>query len=147
MVLEWKPGDSYGEYIEKVLKAIQEYPAAIEELEMKVDLFVFVRTQASPNQPIQAWVRNLGVLVIRGGLEYGEPYLYFDMDHTLFCPSSFYGEDNSELYGLNQPLLENALRRWEDSLGSICEVEGLPGIYEYGFKPEEEWDVKPINSQ
>lgn len=143
VVLEWQPGNSYEEYIEHVLKAIREYPAAIEELVMRVDLLVFVRTEESPHQPIPAWVRYLGEFVIRGGPEYGEPYLYFSVHHTLFYPFSYpLGANNSELYSLNQPLLENALRRWEERFGSISEVEGLKGIYEYGFLPEEKWNTK-----
>lgn len=146
VVLEWQPGNSYEEYIEHVLKAIGEYPAAIEELVMQVDLLVFVRTEESPHQPIRAWVRYLGELLIRGGPEYGEPYICFSVHHTLFYPFSYpLGANNSELYSLNQPLLENALRRWEERFGSISEVEGLQGIYEYGFKPEEEWAAKSTN--
>ncbi|MEH2243025.1 hypothetical protein [Nostoc sp.] len=146
VVLEWKPGDSYEKYLKKVLEAIGEYSAAIEGLEMEVDLLVFVRTQESPNQPVRAWVRNLGNLVIWGGLEYGRPYLFFSINHTLFYSFSYpLGEDNSELYSLNQPLLENALRRWEERFGPISEVEGLKGIYEYGFLPEEKWNTKSTN--
>ncbi|MHC5823413.1 MAG: hypothetical protein ACYT04_48175, partial [Nostoc sp.] len=146
VVLEWQPGNSHEEYIEQVLKAIGEYPDAIEELVMQVDLLVFVRTEESPHQPIRAWVRYLGEFVIRGGPEYGEPYLYFSVHHTLFYPFSYQNSaDNSELFSLNQPLLENALRRLEERLGSISEVEGLKGIYEYGFKPKEEWAAKSIN--
>ncbi|WP_138504658.1 hypothetical protein [Nostoc sp. PA-18-2419] len=146
VVLEWQPRNSYEEYIEHVLKAIREYPAAIEELAMQVELLVFVRTEESPHQPIRAWVRFLGELLICGGLEYGEPDFCFSVDHTLFYPFSYHnGANNSELYLVNQPLLENALRRWEERFGSISEVEGLKGIFEYGFKPKEEWAAKSTN--
>jgi len=40
---------------------------------------------------------------------------------------------NNELYSLNQPLLEQALRNWEKSFDVEIEPEGLPGIYKYGF--------------
>jgi hypothetical protein len=140
VVLEWQPENSYEEYIENVLQRIKEYPAPIEEAAMQVDLFVFVRTQESPNKPIRAWVRSPSELLIDGGLEYGEPDLGFSVAHTLFRPSSFYGIDNSELYSLNQPLLENALRSLAERFGSISEVEGLPRIYEYGFLPYEDKD-------
>ncbi|MEH2068046.1 MAG: hypothetical protein V7K47_07750 [Nostoc sp.] len=147
VVLEWQPGNSYEEYIEHVLKAIREYPAAIEELVMQVDLLlVFVRIEECPHQPIRAWVRFLGELLICGGLEYGEPDFCFSVDHTLFYPFSYHnGANNSELYSLNQPLLENTLRRWEERFSSISEVEGLKGIFEYGFKPKEEWAAKSTN--
>lgn len=136
-------GFLYEEYIEKVLNAIREYPHSIEELEMDVDLFVYVRTEESPNQPTRAWVRHLGELVIWGGREYGRPYLFLSMGNTLFYPFSYFPiEDNSELCCLNQPLLENALRKWEQHFGEISELEGLPGIYKYGFLPDEDEDAE-----
>lgn len=146
ITLEWKLGESYENYIEDMLREIQQYAAPISTIEIKVDLYVYVRTPESPNQPIRVWVRELGEFEIRGGPEYGEPYLHFDIAHTLFYPYTMGGENNSELYFLNQPLLENALRCWEKSFGPICEVEGLlAGIYEYGFKPEEEGDATSTN--
>jgi len=71
-----------------------------------------------------------------GGPENETPYLCFDVDHTLFCALSKDNEDNQALYLLNQPLLENALRRWEERVGPICDFSGLSGIYRYGFLPE-----------
>ncbi|WP_254010755.1 hypothetical protein [Limnofasciculus baicalensis] len=43
---------------------------------------------------------------------------------------------DNELQLLNQPLLEKALKRWEEYFGSITEVDGIPGIYKYGFLVE-----------
>lgn len=133
--LEWKLGDSYEEYIENVLKAIREYPAPIYSLTMKVDLFVYVRTQESPNKPVQVWVRYIGEFVFFGGPESSEYGLTLDIVGTLFCPSSLFYGDNRELYSLNHPLLSHALRLWEKKLGSINYIQG-PGVYEYGFLPE-----------
>ncbi|MEH2243027.1 hypothetical protein [Nostoc sp.] len=146
VTLEWPPENSYEEYLENVSKAMREHCAAIERLEMEVDLFVYIRTPESPDKPTRSWVRNLGRFVMWGGPEDGEPYFSFSMHHTLFYPFSYHNSaDNSELYSLNQPLLENALRRWEKRFGSISEVEGLQGIYEYGFLPEEKWNTKSTN--
>ncbi len=133
--LEWKPGDSYEEYIENVFQAIREYPAPIYNLEMKVDLFVYVRIKESPDKPIKAWVRYIGEFNFFGGPEGSEYGLYFNIAGTLFCPSSLFYGDNRELYSLNHPLLSHALRLWEKKLGSINEIQGL-GVYEYGFLPE-----------
>ena len=60
------------------------------------------------------------------------------MDHTLFYPFSGGGSvDNTELFELNKPLLEKALRKWEQNIGIEIEPDpdGLPGIYKYGFLP------------
>jgi hypothetical protein len=134
--LEWQPGDSYQEYVEKVLKAIREYPAPIYSVDIQVDLFAYFRTNTSPDLPVPAWVRLASEFVIWGGSENPQPYLCFNVDHTLFCSLSKDCEDNKELFLLNKPLLENALRRWEERVGSIRDVNGLSGIYKYGFLPE-----------
>lgn len=119
------------------MQAVREYPVPLDTLNIEVDLFVYVRTQESPERPIRAWVRlPRNEFIILGGPENQQPYLRFETGYTLFRPLSKDYEDNSELYSLNQPLLENALRRWEQRFGAICEVDGIPGIYEYGFKPE-----------
>lgn len=140
--LKWELKTEYDNYIQNVIENIIKFPDALEQLKIKFDLSVFVRTEQSPNKPIRAWVRNLIDLTICGGKEYekyAEPVVYIDMNHTLFCSSSIYGEDNKELYCLNQPLLEKALRNWEQRFGTINEFDGLEGIYKYGFLPEDKW--------
>ena len=112
----------------------------IYEINVSLDLCVFVYTQESPKKPTQKWVRDLANLIIAIELEDEEPYLSLEMHHTLFYPFSYNGgEDNAELFGLNQPLLEEALKNWEDKFNSEIEAEGLPGIYKYGYLPEDQW--------
>ena len=66
--------------------------------------------------------------------------ILFSMNHTLFYSFSYQGGvDNTELFELNQPLLEKALRNWEQKFNSSIDVEGLPGIYKYGFLPDDRW--------
>ncbi|MDB4927656.1 MAG: hypothetical protein JWM10_140 [Myxococcaceae bacterium] len=49
-------------------------------------------------------------------------------------PEGLY-DDNSELHDLNQPLLADALQRWEAVVGSIREWEGSRGVWRYGYRP------------
>ena len=71
---------------------------------------------------------------------YKENYVYFDISHMLFYPDSWnYQEDNTELANLNQPLLEEALRKWEKKFDAEIEADGLPGIYKYGYLPQDQW--------
>ena len=134
--LKWTTNSSYNEYVRKTAKKIKEFNAAIDTLEIQVDLFVFIRTEESPETPVRGWVRHLGKFAFCSKTFTGKPYIYFEIDHTLFCSSSSY-EDNTELYDLNQPLLEKALRNWEQKVGTINEYDGLEGIYKYGFLPDE----------
>ncbi|MCP2728753.1 hypothetical protein [Limnofasciculus baicalensis] len=151
--LEWQEKESYQLYLEKVLNTIRTYPAPVYELSIDVDLFVYVRTEEYPSKPIQSWVRlPHSELVIWGGQAHpADPFLYLEICHTLFGPGNKeYGPitgpypeeefeeplDDNELQLLNQPLLEKALKRWEEYFGSITEVDGIPGIYKYGFLVE-----------
>ncbi len=69
-----------------------------------------------------------------------EPSMRFILNHTLFYPFSYQNnEDNTELFELNQPLLEKAFRSWEKKFDSEIEADGLPGVYKYGFLPEDQW--------
>ena len=71
---------------------------------------------------------------------YKENYVYFDISHMLFYPDSWnYKEDNTELANLNQPLLEEALRNWEQKFDAEIDPDGLNGIYKYGYLPEDQW--------
>ena len=58
----------------------------------------------------------------------------------LFYPESWnHHEDNTELSNLNQPLLEEALRNWEQKFDAEIDPDGLNGIYKYGYLPEDQW--------
>ena len=136
--LEWKSETSYEQYYESLLRDIEDFSFTISFLDIYVDFNVFVRTIQSPQQVIRTWVRYFGKFSFCGGRIHSKPFVYLDIDHTLFCPSDVYGGDNTELYYLNQPLLETALRSWEQKIGKINEVDGIEGIYEYGFLPDED---------
>ena len=133
----------YEEYIESTLNKIKQYPTSIYEVQIELDMFVYVRTPTSADEPIRAWVRNLGDVSINIDREDECAGLWLNMEHTLFYPFSYQNnEDNTELFELNQPLLENALRNWEQKFNSRIDIEGLPGIYKYGFLPDDQWNQK-----
>lgn len=145
IILKRELGENYQEYIEKVLKALKDYPAEIYEIDIWFDLNVFVYTKQSPDKAVRFWLRYFGESIEMGNftinisVEDNEPYMCFSIEHTLFYPFSYQEDDNTELFNLNQPLLEKALRNWEQKFDSEIEPEGLPGIYKYGFLPYGEW--------
>jgi hypothetical protein len=138
---EWRPDERYDQFVGRALEMIRTYPAPIYSLRVALDLCVHVRTDVSPNVPVRAWVKDLGGLALWGSTNDSEPYVCFEIAHTLFRPVSVEGDDNTELHALNQPLLERGLRRWEERLGSIGDVEGLGGIFRYGFAADDAGDA------
>ena len=85
---------------------------------------------------MRGWLRLPTELELRSPGADGTSYAHLTFDHTLFRIESADGIDNGELHALNAPVLESALRRWEQRLGPITEVDGLIGISRYGFRGE-----------
>ena len=144
--IDRQPDELYDEFLENVYQTIKEYSIDINSITMEFDFFVYVRTEKSFPEVIRTWIREfgqsikLGNLTIYLNLEDRDPYACFNIEHTLFYPFSYpTGEDNKELFELNRPLLEEALKNWEQKFNSEIEADGLPGIYEYGFLPEDQW--------
>ncbi|HEX6938801.1 MAG TPA: hypothetical protein VF158_05275 [Longimicrobiales bacterium] len=129
--LERAADDAPAAFVARVRQVIETFPAAVRAVEADVDVIAYVRTADSPDRPVRARARLGDVLYTFGG---EKPAVCLSVQHTLFAPYSPYGLDNAELHALNQPLLEAALRRWEERVGPIIEFEGYPGIFRYGFR-------------
>lgn len=139
-VFEFKSNIPYEKYIQNVLNKIKKYPAPIYEIQIRLDMFVYARTNTSSNKPTRFWVREIGDISINIDREDECAGLWLNIENTLFYPFSYQNsEDNIELFDLNQPLLEKALRNWEQKFNSSIDVEGLPGIYKYGYLPPDQW--------
>ena len=137
---------SYDTYIGTVSKAIEQYQQEIDYINIGFDFFVYVYTEKSFPKPTRIWIRefgesnDLGDMMMQLNIEDEEAGILFSIAHTLFYPFSYpEGEDNSELFELNRPLLKEALKNWEQKFNAEIEVDGLPGIYKYGFLPEDQW--------
>lgn len=144
ILLEWKSEENYEEYVERVLKSLKDYPNEIYEIDIKADLNVFVYTEQSSDKPVRAWTRcfdestEMASFNISISLGDSEPYIFLFIEHTLFCPLPYSGnEENENLFRLNAPFLKQALQSWEQKFNSKIEVEGLGGVYEYGYLPRD----------
>ncbi|MEM7590159.1 MAG: hypothetical protein AAF383_01315 [Cyanobacteria bacterium P01_A01_bin.83] len=141
--LKWDLEEPYKNYLENVYEAVKNYPVDIYILYVRLDFFVYVRTEKSPDKPIRSWIRKCSdfynVADIHISIEHllnYEPDLSLIMNHTLFYPDSWIDQiDNTELFKLNRPLLEEALKNWEQKFDAEIETDGLPQIYKYGFLP------------
>lgn len=146
IIFEHQHTEYYEEYIKRVFKAINDCPNEIYEIEIKFDLYVFIYTEENPNKPIRSWIRyieksiEIGEFNIDISTKDNEPYVQFYIEHTLFYPLSYQNnEDNTELFELNQPLLEEALKNWEQKFDAEIEADGLTGVYKYGYLPQDQW--------
>lgn len=132
----WEYEVSQREYLEEALDKIHNYQAPIERLTFDVDMFVYARTQESPVEPVQIWVRGLASFTFYGGPEHGDPGLILNLNETLFCFNDEERGSNERLYVLNHPLLSKSLQGWEKEFNSAIIPDGPEGIYKYGFLPD-----------
>jgi len=136
VLLERQPHEVAEPFMQRVVAAAASFPAPLNMLDCDVDLLAYTRTVDSPVQPVRRWLRLANQFTIWGGPENPDPFVCFTVNHTLFRATSAYDDDNLELYDLNHPLLERALRRWEGRIGPIVDFSGLSGVYRYGFTRE-----------
>ena len=134
--IRWQENTTQVDFINEVINCVQNYSFLIQELEIKVDLNVFVKTLNSSDILQKNWIRCGDEIVICGELKDIDCYMYLSLKHTLFDSDTCELEkDNNELHFLNQPLLEQSLKFWEYQFGSITEFDGYGSIYKYGFLP------------
>ncbi|MBI4197033.1 MAG: hypothetical protein HY539_04340 [Deltaproteobacteria bacterium] len=95
----------------------------------------FLRTAHDPQNLIRLQIQEPTSFIIWGGPD-ETGFQSFSIGYTLFSDVILPGE-NTELWSLNQPLLEKGLRKWEEQSGHRIEVVDSNGnlpVYEYGFK-------------
>jgi hypothetical protein len=130
-------GERPDTFVERARAAIRAYAAPVHSVELQLEMLVRVRTPASPLRPVRVWTRLPADIELRAPGPGRRPYASLSVSHTLFRPESSFGGDNRELAALNAPLLASSLRRWEERLGPITDVDGLTGVSRYGFEPED----------
>jgi hypothetical protein len=129
----WKMGESPSLFIDQTLQHIREIPDAIYDLTLSLDMYVWFRSAESPCRPTRAWLRTHTDLQVAGPDPNRDAFLSLSIGHNLFAFSTWQSGENEELHALNQPLLEDGLRRWEQIAGNISEVDGVD-VFKYGFR-------------
>lgn len=128
------PGESRAELAADAVRALRGWTCPVAHFDADLDLFAYVRTKTSRWVPERVWLRlysHLGLRPWRGEAPGGG---YLSFAHGLMLPEGLYGDDNSELHQLNQPLVEDTLRRWETVAGPIDGWEGSRGVWRYGYR-------------
>lgn len=136
LIKRYEKGSPYKKFLDEVLNHLSQFRQPLYAINMHLDLFVFVRTSLEQTEPVQGWVRNLADLDISSNINQDYGSCAFTLFQTLF--QAFVDEygngDNQQLHFLNQPLLYEALFKWEQSVGDISDIEAtLAACYKYGF--------------
>jgi hypothetical protein len=123
------------EFISFLETKVQDFQYDISHIELKVALWVFILDEEGNVCKERQWVYLKDEFDCYAGKEDSSAYINFNLNHTLFHYG--YKYDNSELFSLNKAFLEASLQEWERCLGQISEIQGLNGIYKYGYTPTE----------
>lgn len=101
---------------------------------LNLNVIGFLRTAHDPEKPVRLQIQEPTSFIIWGGPD-ETGFQNFSIGYNLFSTTNLTGE-HMALWSMNQPLLEKALRKWEDQTGRMIEVvdsnAGLP-MQQYGF--------------
>lgn len=123
-------------FLDELMLMMKNLKEPIWVLKLNLSIVGFLRTDWDPDNPIRLRIQEPISFIIWGGPD-ESGFQTFSVSYTLFSSQKIENED-VELWSLNQPLLEKALRKWEQQSGHSIEVvkgnsSELP-LYQYGFK-------------
>lgn len=105
---------------------------------LNLNIIGFLRTAHDPEHPIRLQIQEPTSFICWGGPD-ETGFQNFSIGYTLFS-STILGGEHMELWSMNQPILEKALKKWEDQTGRMIEVVDSNGnvpVHRYGFgKPK-----------
>lgn len=114
--------------------AIEDFGGDIYELQIEVAIQVYCKQKDEQEKIARVWLNLNDEITISAGKEDPSPSVMLALSHLLFNPDvSEISTSNLELYHKNQPLLETALRNWEERLGTINEYGGYGSVVQYGI--------------
>jgi hypothetical protein len=122
-------------FLDELMLIMKNLTESIWCIRLNLNIVGFLRTKHAPDSPIRLQIQEPCTFIIWGGPD-ETGFQSFSISYSLFSNTILEGEDQ-ELWSLNQPLLEKALRKWEDQTGHIIDVvesnADLP-VYRHGFK-------------
>ena len=101
---------------------------------LNLNIIGFLRTAHDPENPVRLQIQEPASFICWGGAD-ETGFQNFSIGYTLFSATQLSAE-HMELWSLNQPLLEKAIRKWEDQTGHMIEVVESNGnlpVQKYGF--------------
>ena len=89
-------------------------------IRLHLNIVGFLRTEWDPDNPIRVQIQEPANFVVWGGPD-ETGFQTCSISYNLFSEQKLKGE-NAQLWSVNQPLLEKALKKWERQSGKRIEV-------------------------
>ncbi len=107
-------------------------------IRLNLNIVGFLRTKHDPDKPIRLQIQEPCTFLVWGGPD-ESGFESFSITYSLFSATLLEGEEQG-LWSMNQPLLEKALRKWEDQTGHVIDVvessnSEVP-IHRHGFQKQ-----------
>lgn len=101
---------------------------------LNLNIIGFLRTAHDPDNPVRIQIQEPASFIVWGGPD-ENGFQNFSIGYTLFS-TLFLSGDHMELWSMNQPILEKALRKWEEQTGHMIDIVDSTGgapVHKYGF--------------
>lgn len=104
-------------------------------IRINLNIVGFLRTENNPADTVRIQIKEPSTFIVWGGPD-ETGFQSFSISYNLFSKTVLEGDDQM-LWSMNQPVLEKALRKWEDQTGMEIDVvdsnaSHVP-IQKYGF--------------
>ncbi|MBI3541316.1 MAG: hypothetical protein HY073_04180 [Deltaproteobacteria bacterium] len=103
---------------------------------LNLNIIGFLRTDEDPENPVRLQIQEPASFIVWGGPD-ETGFQNFSISYSLFSSTILKG-DHSEIWSMNQSILEKAIRKWEDQTGHMIEVvdSNSPSVpvQRYGFE-------------
>lgn len=132
-------------FLDELMLIMKNLKEPIWVIKLSLSIVGFLRTDWDPDNPVRLRIQEPASFIVWGGPD-ESGFQTFSISYSLFSSQKIEAED-VELWSMNQPLLEKALRKWEKQTGHSIEVvkgnsDQLP-LYQYGFKEPAPANIKP----
>ena len=123
-------------FLDELMLNLKKLREPLWTLRLNLNIIGFLRKGWDPSNPIRIHIQEPTSFIAWGGPD-ETGFQTFSIGYTLFSSQVLDQKEGTELWSMNQPLLEKALRKWEQQTGRQIEVVdstgGLP-VHQYGFK-------------
>lgn len=123
-------------FLDELMLVMKNMKDPIWVIRLHLSIVGFLRSEWDPDNMIRLRIQEPSNFVVWGGPD-ESGFQTFSISYSLFSKQTLKGE-NTLLWSINQPLLEKALKKWEQQSGKQIEV--VKGnskdlrLYRHGFK-------------
>lgn len=141
-----KKGLDQQTFLDELMLVMKKIKEPLWTLRVNLSIVGFLRTSHDPDNPVRLKIQEPTSFIVWGGPD-ESGFQSFSIGYTLFSAQTLEGEHN-QLWSMNQPLLEKAIRRWEQQTGkqidSVSSNGNMP-IYEHGFNQASSTNPEPVS--